>query len=108
MCPPLRETLPLAKEHRDGRREADRVDRVGIEEPAEEHGQLVAGARRVGREPPVVGQPLAVVEPEDGLRVADVDCEEHGASVSAREEPKPEARSQCRIGRIARTGSEPR
>ena len=75
--------LPLADDARHRRRETDAVDRVGVEQPAEEHAELVAGARALGREPPVVGEPLALEEAEDGLRVADVDREQHRAIVRA-------------------------
>ena len=43
----------------------------------EQRAELVAGARALGRDPPVLDQPLAVVEPDDGLRVADVEREQH-------------------------------
>ena len=77
MRPPPRKALPLAEEERDGRREADPVDRIGVEQPTEEDDELVAGAGPVGGDAPVVGKPLAVEEAEHGLRVADVDGEEH-------------------------------
>jgi len=37
----------------------------------------VAGALGLGRHAPVLGQPVAVVQPEDRLRVADVDGQQH-------------------------------
>ena len=77
MREPLREPLPLADDGRHGRREADAVDGVRVEQAAEEHAELVTRSRALGREAPVVAQALAVVQPEHGLRVADVDGEEH-------------------------------
>ena len=79
--PAAGEPFPFAEEHRDGRREADPVDRVGVEQPAEEDDELVTGPAPVGRDAPVVDEPVAVEQPEHGLRVADVDGEKHGASV---------------------------
>ena len=55
---------------------------VEVEEAAEEHAELVGGARPLGGEAPVVGQTAVAVETERGLRVADVDGEEHRASES--------------------------
>ena len=43
------------------------------------HRELVARVRAVGADPELLGQPLAVEQPEDGLRVADVDREQHDA-----------------------------
>ena len=50
-----------------------------LEQPPDEDAELVAGALGLGGDAPVLGQALAVVEPVDRLRVADVDGEEHGA-----------------------------
>ena len=62
-------------------READPVDLSRSRKLREQRAELVAGALRLGRDAPVLRQLGAVVEPEDGLRVADVDCEEHGLAV---------------------------
>ena len=45
--------------------------------PREQRAELVAGAVRLGRDAPVLAQLVAVEEPEDGLRVPDVDREQH-------------------------------
>ncbi len=53
--------------------------------PPTQDRQLVAGSLRLGREAPVLAELLALVEAERGLRVADVDGEQHGRSVGARD-----------------------
>ena len=82
--PAAGEPLPFPKEERDGGREADAVDGIGVEEPAEKHDELVPRPAPVRGDPPVVGESLALEEPENGLRVADIDGEEHAASESER------------------------
>ena len=47
------------------------------EELLDHQRELVGGAVGVGRDAPVVGQLATVEEPDDGLRVADVDREQH-------------------------------
>jgi hypothetical protein len=86
-----RELLPLAHEDGHGRREADPFDALEVEEPGEEHAELVRGARPLGREAPVVGELAVAVETERGLGVADIDGEEHRASESERTERRREA-----------------
>ena len=71
--PPLGEVLVLADQRRHGRGEADPGDLVEVDEVADQRPELVPGARRLGRHPPLLGQTIAVVEPEDRLRVAAVD-----------------------------------
>ena len=44
---------------------------------AREHAELVAGPLGLGRDAPVLSEPLAVEQPEDRLCVADVDGQEH-------------------------------
>ena len=80
--PALRELLVLADEPRHRRGEADAGERPEVEQAAEERAELVAGAVRLGREPPVLGEAVAVVEPEGGLRVPDVDREQHAKRLS--------------------------
>ena len=53
---------------------------VGVEQPRDQDAELVAGALAVGREPPVLAQLGALEEPEDRLRVADVDREQHAGA----------------------------
>ena len=48
-----------------------------LEERAQHHGQLVRRVLRIGADPELIGEELAVEQPEDGLRVADVDGEQH-------------------------------
>ena len=57
---------------------------VEVEHAAEEDAELVAGAGALGRETPVVREPVAIVEAEDGLGVADIDGEQHRLIVGAR------------------------
>ena len=72
------EVLVRANERRNGRREADAVDRVEIRhERLEQCAELVTTSMRLCRDAPVVAKRFPVVEPEDGLRVADVDREQH-------------------------------
>jgi hypothetical protein len=78
VSPLRRELLPLAQQHRHRRREADAVDTVEVEEPCEEDAELVRRARALRGQPPVVGELTVLKEAERGLRVADVDGEEHG------------------------------
>ena len=47
--------------------------RRGLEQLADEDTELVAGTLDLGGNTPVLGQAVAVVQPEDRLRVADVD-----------------------------------
>ena len=64
-----RELLVGADERRHGRGEADAADVLEaevaqLEQPADEDAELVAGALGLGGDAPVLGQALAVVEPE--------------------------------------------
>ena len=52
-------------------------ERREIDKPPHEHRQLVARVCRVGADAKLFRQPVAVKQSEDGLRVADVDCEQH-------------------------------
>ena len=83
--PALGEELELTDERGHGRGQADPVDRLQVEQLPEERAELIASPARLGREPPLLGQPVAVVEAEDRLRVADVDRQEHGPSLLQRE-----------------------
>ena len=83
MRPLRRERLPLAHENGHGRREADPVDALEVEQAAEEDAELVRGARALGGEPPVVDELASAIEAERGLRVADVDGEKHRVGASA-------------------------
>ncbi len=82
MGPLARELLPLPHEDGHGGREADPGDALEVEEPGQEHTELVGRRRPLGREPPMLGELAVAVETERGLRVADVDGEEHRASES--------------------------
>ena len=84
MRPLGRERLPFAHENGHGRRKADPVDTLEVEQAAEEDAELVRRARALGGEPPVVDELASAIEAERGLRVADVDGEEHRASESER------------------------
>ena len=64
-------------EYRHRRRQADSVHGFELEQAAEQNGELIPGALRLGRDPAMLGQALAVVEAEHGLGVADVDREQH-------------------------------
>ena len=64
------------------------VDAVEVEHPAEQHTELVPRARALRGEAPVVVEAVAVVEPEDGLGVADVDGEQHREIVARRGVPR--------------------
>lgn len=81
MRPTRGHALPLADQRRDGRGEADTVDVVEVEHAAEQNPELVTRARALRREAPVVRQPSALVEAEDGLGVTYIDGEQHGLSV---------------------------
>ena len=87
--PPGGEALPLADEGRDGRPEADAVDPIEVEHAREQHPELVARPAALGREAPVLLELRVAVEPEDGLRVADVDREEHVISCRRRGWARP-------------------
>ena len=65
------------------RGERDPIECLEVEQPAEEDTQFVSGPLRLGRDPPVVGEPLAVEEAEGGLRVPDVDREQHRCEATA-------------------------
>ena len=91
--PALAELLVLADEPRHRAGEADTGERPEVEQAAEERAELVAGAVRLGREPPVLGQAVAVVEPEGGLRVPDVDREQHAERLPASPLPGSHKRS---------------
>jgi hypothetical protein len=75
--PPLRDLFVRAEQRRHDAREADTVHRLRVEEPGERQPQLVAGSPRLGGDAPVVDQPFLLEEAEAGLRVADVDREQH-------------------------------
>ena len=76
--PALGEALVLADERRHRRREADALDLLEVDEAPDQRAQLVRRALRLRGDAPVLEQLGLAVEPEDGLRVARVDCEEHG------------------------------
>ena len=75
--PALREVLVLADEARHGGRERDAVEHAVVEEVAEERAELVSRPLRLGGDAPALAQLGAVVEPEDRLRITDVDREQH-------------------------------
>jgi hypothetical protein len=82
--PPPGDVLVLRHEPRHGRGEADPVDRAEVDEVCEQRPELVPRALSLGGDPPALAELRPVVEPEDGLRVADVDREQHrGASLAA-------------------------
>ena len=56
---------------------ADAVERVEVEEVAEQRAELVARALRLGGDAPALAELGPVVQPEHRLRVADVDREQH-------------------------------
>src|SRR5262249_42853230 len=64
--------------------EADPVDRVQVEQAAQQDAELVTGTGPLGREPPVIAEPVVGEEPQYGLRVSDVDGEQHRPIVGAR------------------------
>jgi hypothetical protein len=74
---------PLQREARHDRGDAHLVDLVTRpqpderEEPLHEARHLVAGAMTDGRHPPVLEHLALVEEPDGGLRVADVDDQQH-------------------------------
>ncbi len=87
----------LVQHGRHGRADRDAVDavaqllaeqRVHAHEALEQHRQLVGRAARVRGDAPVLDDVLAVEQAEDGVRVADVDREQHGRySASRRSRP---------------------
>ena len=82
--PALRERLVLAHERRDRRAEHDPGERVELHERAQHHRELVPGVRAVRADAELLGERRALEQAEDRLRVADVDRQEHGASLNAR------------------------
>ena len=52
-------------------------------------GELVGGGVALGGHPPLVQQLLAVVDAGDGLRVPNVDRQEHGVAVPPARAPRP-------------------
>ena len=54
-----------------------------LDQPAQQEPQLVAGPLRLGRHAPVLAQLAAVEEPDDGLRVPDVDREQHQSGTTS-------------------------
>ncbi len=97
------ERLPLADQHRDGRGKADPVDVVEVEQAAQQDAELVGGRGALGGQPPVVRQLGVRVQTERGLRVADVDGEEHRAQVnqSSCGWGVVESEARCLGGRVA-------
>src|ERR1700746_4186872 len=89
MCPPLGHVLVLADEPRHRRREADALELLQVEEIAQERTELVACAMRLGRDAPALAECVPVVQTEDGLRVPDVDREQHRAILRGRFEVHP-------------------
>ena len=79
--PALGERLVLAHELRHGRGEHDPVEQLELDERAQHHRELVARVRAVGADAELLGQDVAVEQPEDGLGVPDVDREQHGECV---------------------------
>ncbi len=71
--PTLDELLVTAHERGNGRGQADAGDRLEVDQIAVKRRQLVARAMGLGGNAPMLLQQLAVVEPENGLRVSDVD-----------------------------------
>jgi hypothetical protein len=69
----VREPLVLAHERRNGRREADAVHDVEVEQRRDEHIELVRRRAALGRDAVVLGEPGVVEHAVDRLRVADVD-----------------------------------
>ena len=55
---------------------------VEVQQAAEQNAELVGSRRALGGDPPVVTESVVRVEAESGLRVADVDGEQHRASES--------------------------
>ncbi len=83
---------------RNRRREHDAVEWGIAEKAVEEDPELVAGAMRLGRDPPVLAERLVGEEPEDGLGVPDVDREQH-ARAKTRRRPGATRRSAWRAPR---------
>ena len=78
---PRDEVLVRTDERRHGRRERHAVDLVEIRhERLEKCAEFVTTSMRLRRDTPVIAKRFPVVEPEDGLRVADVDREQHVVS----------------------------
>ena len=77
--PALCEHLVLADQRGYRRREADAVDRLEVDEAADERAELVARALGFGRHAPVLDQLAVVEQPEDRLGVTHVDGKQrHG------------------------------
>src|SRR4029079_17727323 len=93
--PALGDVLVLADQPRDGRRQADAVQSVEVEEVVEQRAELVARALRLRREAPARAELRAVEEPEDRLRVADVDREQHLAETLARRRLRADGSRRC-------------
>ena len=89
----LGELLELTAERRHDRGDADGVD-IAEGHPAEREeagdplGQLVAGRARAGLEAPVLDQVLALEGAQVGLRVSDVDGEQHRRIIAAGDWPR--------------------
>ena len=67
-APPAPSSRPRCRRRRRAR---------SAEQAAQQHRHLVGGAARVGRDPPVRDDLVAVEQPEHGVGVADVDGEQH-------------------------------
>jgi hypothetical protein len=78
-------------ELRHRRAEDDPFERLEVDERAQRNRELVGGARRIGRDPELLREPVAFEQAEDGLRVADVDGEQQG--------PRPRCRRLRAAGR---------
>ena len=80
--PALGERLVLAHELRHRSSESDDpVERREVDERAQHHRELVGRVRGIGADAELLGEALAVEQTEDGLRVADVDREQHRAAL---------------------------
>ena len=71
-------------ERRHGRRETDSLDVLQVEQRRQRDAELVAGPIAVGGEPKMIDELLVPIETEGGLRVPDVDSEQHGATLPSR------------------------
>ena len=80
--PALGDVLVLADEPRNRGRQADAFQASQCEEVAEERAELVARAMRLGGDAPALAERVSFVQPEDRLRVPDVDREEHRGNLT--------------------------
>src|SRR5207248_9901054 len=81
----------------------DPVQRPEVDEPAQQHRELVARVRAVRPDPELIAELLPLEEPEEGLGVADVDGQQRvGANLALPRRDTSDAEPATARGSAAR------